>query len=265
MPEGHTVALHARRFASELGGRVLRASSPQGRFAGGAGLVDGRVLGGTEAHGKQLFLDVGDDRWLRVHLGLYGTWTFGEGPPPPPIGAVRLRLEADAGRGVWADLRGPTACEVVTTPEKHAVQARLGADPLRRDADVPTLLTRIERSHAPIGTILMDQTVVAGIGNVYRAESLFRARLSPFAEGRSIPRDDVEGLWADLRVLLRDGVRRERIVTTDAADRPRGRIRPEDAHYVYRRTGLPCRRCGTPVATREVAGRNLFWCPSCQA
>lgn len=265
MPEGHTVRLHARRFDRELAGRVVRASSPQGRFVEGAALIDGRVLAGTDAHGKQLFLDFGDDRWLRVHLGLYGTWTFGDGPPPSPRGAVRVRLETAADHGAWADLRGATACEVVTTEEKDAVHARLGADPLRRDADVPTLLTKVARSRAPIGTILMDQSVVAGIGNVYRAESLFRARLSPFREGRSLGRDDVEALWRDLRVLLRDGVRRGRIVTTDAADRPRGPIRPEDAHYVYRRSGLGCRRCGTPVATRVVAGRNLFWCPGCQA
>lgn len=73
------------------------------------------------------------------------------------------------------------------------------------------------------------------------------------------------GTWADLRVLLRDGVRRGRIVTTRPEHRPRGAVRREHAHYVYRRTGLPCRVCGTPVATRVVAGRNLFWCPTCQA
>ena len=273
MPEGHTVRRLTDRFVADLGGRRVRASSPQGRFVDGAALLDDRVLVGGDAHGKQMFLDFGADRWLRVHLGLYGKWTFGQGPPPEPRGALRLRLEGDpapdgdrsAGPVVWADLRGATACEVVTTEEKDAVHARLGADPLRRDADVPALLTRICRSRAPIGTILMDQGVVAGVGNVYRAEVLFRAGLSPFMDGRSLTTDDAAALWSDLRVLLRDGVRRNRIVTTAPADRPRGRIRTQDAHYVYRRAGLACRRCATPVATRLVAGRNLFWCPICQA
>lgn len=261
MPEGHTVRRLADRFVAELGGRVVRASSPQGRFAGGAALIDGRVLQAAEAHGKQMFLDFGEERWLRVHLGLYGTWTFGDGVPPEPRGAVRVRLEADH---AWADLRGPTACDVVTTAEKDVVHARLGADPLRRDADVGALLARVRASRAPIGTILMDQAVIAGVGNVYRAEALFRAGLSPFRDGRSLTADDVTSLWTDLRVLLHDGVRRGRIVTTAPADRPRGRMRPEDAFYVYRRTGLHCRRCVTPVATQIMGGRNLFWCPCCQ-
>lgn len=262
MPEGHTVRRLTDRFAGEMGGRRVRASSPQGRFAEGARLLDGRVLAGGDAHGKQMFLDFGPGRWLRVHLGLYGRWTFGEAEAPEPRGALRLRLETG---GVWADLRGPTVCEVVTPAEKDLVHARLGADPLRRDADLERLLARVARSRAPIGTILMDQAVVAGVGNVYRAESLFRAGLSPFREGRSLSTDDVAALWGDLRVLLRDGVRLGRIVTTASVDRPRGRIRAEDAHYVYRRAGLPCRHCGTPVATRPVAGRNLFWCQSCQS
>lgn len=274
MPEGHTVRRLTDRFVEEMGRRRVSASSPQGRFSGGAALLDGRVLAGGDAHGKQMFLDFGDDLWLRVHLGLYGKWTFGTGAPPEPRGALRLRLETEpdaadgdrpAGAPVWADLRGPTACEVVTAAEKDVVHARLGADPLRRDADLAGLVARVGRSRAPIGTILMDQALVAGVGNVYRAEALFRAGLSPFREGRSLTADDVAALWGDLRAMLRDGVRRGRIVTTSSVDRPRGRIRLEDAHYVYRRTGLPCRHCGTPIATKPVAGRNLFWCPGCQA
>ena len=118
-----------------------------------------------------------------------------------------------------------------------------------------------------IGLLLMDQTIAAGVGNVYRAEVLYRARIDPHRPGRLVTRDEWDAMWADLVSLMRAGLRTGRIVTTRPADRDRrtGRVRPEDAHYVYRRTGLPCRICGTAVATEVMAGRNLFWCPRCQA
>jgi formamidopyrimidine-DNA glycosylase len=271
MPEGHTLHRLARQFRRELGGRDVRAASPQGRFATGAAQLDGSRLLRTDAHGKQLFLGFGPpdaaraDRWLRVHLGLIGTFTFGDavdGVPPEPRGAVRLRL---IGGNRFADLRGPMTCEVVTTRQIREVQAGLGPDPLRRDADPARFVARVSTSPTAVGLLLMDQTVVSGIGNVYRAEALFRAGLSPSTPGRDLPDGAAERLWMDLSLLLRDGVRRGAIVTVDARERPRGAVRRGDAHYVYRRTGLPCRRCGTPVACREAAGRNLYWCPGCQA
>jgi formamidopyrimidine-DNA glycosylase len=125
----------------------------------------------------------------------------------------------------------------------------------------------VTRSGVAIGQLLMDQGVLAGIGNVYRAEVLYRAGLSPFRPGREVERERWDGMWLDLRTLLRAGVRSGRIVTTERHDRGRrsGPARREDAHYVYRRTGLPCRRCATPVRTQVMTTRNLFWCPVCQA
>jgi formamidopyrimidine-DNA glycosylase len=113
----------------------------------------------------------------------------------------------------------------------------------------------------------MDQSVLAGVGNVYRAELLFRHRVSPFRPGRSVDPDLWAGMWADLVTLMRAGVRMGRIVTTRPEDRlrRRGAVDRADAHYVYRRTGLPCRICGTDVRTEIMVGRNLYWCPVCQA
>lgn len=271
MPEGHSIRRLADVFARDLAGQELRAGSPQGRFAEGAALLDGTVLRRAEAHGKQMFLGFAGGRWLRVHLGLYGKWVFGTGEPPEPRGAVRLRLQGPGpdGEGVWADLRGPTACEVITTAEKEAVRARLGPDPLRRDGDGGVFADKVARSRVAVGTLLMDQAVVAGVGNVYRAEVLFRARTDPYARGVDVGHERALTMWDDLVVLLHDGVRRGSIVTTAPADRPeghrRGRVRREDAHYVYKRTGQPCRWCGTPVLTAEMVARNLYWCPVCQA
>ena len=150
--------------------------------------------------------------------------------------------------------------------EKTALEARLGPDPLRPRPRGEDAWVRLSRSRTPLGQLLMDQAVVAGVGNVYRAEVLFRAAISPHRPGRDVSRAQWQPLWADLVALMKAGLRAGGFVPTGRVPRPRrSRVRPEDAHYVYRRTGQPCRVCATPVATEVMAGRNLFWCPRCQA
>ncbi|MFC9090541.1 Fpg/Nei family DNA glycosylase [Nocardiopsis dassonvillei] len=291
MPEGHTLHRLAAHFDKTFGGGAVRASSPQGRFSDGAARIDGRVLTESEAHGKHLFLGFDSGEWLRVHLGLYGAWSFGDadgerhlGAPraaggarrellrdaegfvvaPEPVGAVRARLVNSSG---WADLRGPSACEVVTEDDKRAVQDRLGPDPLRDDADPERAWRVVSRSRTSIAALLMRQDVVAGIGNIYRAESLFRAGLDPMTPGRDLTADQWSRLWDDLSGLLRDGVRDGYIITTLPEHRPDPDARPvprPDSLYVCYRTGEPCRVCSSPVASAELAGRTLYWCPRCQ-
>ncbi|MDI6408100.1 DNA-formamidopyrimidine glycosylase family protein [Streptomyces albus] len=279
MPEGHTIHRLARDVADRFAGHPLDASSPQGKFADGAALLDGTALTATEAHGKHLFLGFGPVGWVHIHLGLYGTFRFGEGPPPEPVGQVRLRLatrpDEPAVAGVpaplhYADLRGPTRCELLTGPEKQAVSDRLGPDPLRPASDPRAAWERISRSRTSIAALLMDQKVVAGVGNVYRAEVLFRHGIDPYRAGRDLTREEWDALWADLVALMRDGVRKNRIDTVRDEHTPEAMGRPPrvDDHggevYVYRRAGQPCLVCGSPVATAELAARNLFWCPGCQ-
>ena len=263
MPEGHTIHRLARDHTPLLVGTRPRVTSPQGRFAAGAAVLDGREITRVEPYGKHLWYHAEGGELLHVHLGLYGKWSTGRLPAPEPRGALRVRFQTDEH---WLDLRGPTACDLQTPQERKAVLARLGPDPLRRDARPDAAWDRVSRTTRTIGELLMDQSVLAGIGNVYRAEVLFRASLSPFRSGRELREDTFLDLWEDTRVLMRAGVRAGRIVTTDPADRERRRGRPtrEDSHYVYRRTGLPCRRCGTEVRTAVMAARNLYWCPTCQ-
>ncbi|AXI77570.1 Fpg/Nei family DNA glycosylase [Peterkaempfera bronchialis] len=267
MPEGHTIHRLAAAHLRVFGGRPVRATSPQGRFGAGAALVDGRVLDRTEAHGKHLFLGFGGAGWVHVHLGLYGTVAFGDAPAPEPVGAVRLRLEGDGG---YADLRGPTACELITEAEKDALHARLGPDPLRPDDEPQRAWQRISRSRTSIAALLMDQKVLAGVGNVYRAEVLFRLGISPHRAGRDLTRAEWDAIWADLVELMRDGVAVGRIDTVRPEHTPEAMGRPPrvDDHggevYVYRRAAMPCLVCAEPVRTESLAARNLFWCGGCQ-
>jgi formamidopyrimidine-DNA glycosylase len=258
VPEGHTIHRLARDHRPLLVGQTVSLASPQGKFADGAALLTGRTCERIEPYGKHLWYLFDGDLALHVHLGLYGKWAKGVGPPPEVRGQLRLRMTAG---DAWLDLRGPTACEVHTRADRRAVVQRLGPDPLRRTDDGHLAWERVRRSRAPIGQLLMDQSVLAGVGNVYRAEVLFRARQSPFTPGNQVLPETWDAMWQDLRALMRRGVKDNRIITTDAR-RP---VRREDAHWVYRRAGEPCRVCGTEVRTEVMAGRNLFWCPVDQA
>lgn len=263
MPEGHTLHGLARDQGQRFTGKRVHVTSPQGTFAAGAALVDGHVLNQVTAHGKHLFAGFGE-RIVHVHLGLFGKYIAGTGDPPEPRGALRMRWVADEH---WTDLRGATACEVLNPDEVDTILARLGPDPLQPRARGEAAYARIARSRAPFAGLLMDQTVLSGVGNVYRAEILFRHRIPPYLPGRQLARDRWEKLWSDLVTLMRAGLRTGRIVTTrpQDRDRQRGYVRSEDAHYVYRRTGLPCRVCGTPITMQLLALRKLYWCPTCQS
>jgi endonuclease-8 len=267
MPEGHTVhrlaGLHQDRYV----GSPVEVSSPQGRFRAGASRVDGLTLRRAEAHGKHLLHVYGPDAVVHVHLGLYGGFREYPLPVAAPQGQVRMRM---VGRTHWTDLRGPNACELLTEAEVATLRGRLGPDPLRADADPDRAFTRICRSRTPIAALLLDQSVVAGAGNVYRAEVLFRHGVHPLLPGREVSRQMWDALWADLVALMVDGVRVGRIDTVRPEHTPEatGRAPRVDRHggevYVYRRAGLACLVCGTPVASSRLAGRNLYWCPTCQ-
>ena len=261
MPEGHTIHRLARDIAGDLGGAAVKASSPQGRFADGAGAVDGHVLERTDAHGKHLFLEHEGDLVVHVHLGLYGTFRRFVAPLPEPAGALRLRLE---GRGVGWDLRGATACDLLGPLGKAAIVARLGPDPIRGDADPDRAWSALRRRRSSIGQALMDQSVVSGVGNVYRAEVLFAHGLHPSVPARAIDRDCWDSIWAWLVAALRRGVKERRIVTVDPeeAGKPRSRMTVAESRYVYRQPA--CLRCATPVSRWDLAGRWAYACERCQ-
>ncbi len=332
MPEGHSVHRIARQFGANFVGTAPAVSSPQGRFAQGAAILDGQRMLDARAVGKQMFLEFENQHWLRVHLGIYGAWDFAgevkvdpsiqihglgdthlrygqtgeytrvggvslvdreaedsvtsigaprrtrvrmaehdtegvaESFPPEPRGQVRVRLLNES---VCADLRGPTACEVLTPAEVNAVLHRLGPDPA--NANTPEEMQRfVERAHkkrTPIGLVLMDQSIVAGIGNIYRAEMLFRAGLDPHTPASALDRTVLEALWNDWAHLLEIGITVGQMITIDGLDGEdyrRALVDREERHWVYKLEGTPCKRCGTNIVLEEMGNRKLYWCPGCQ-
>ena len=268
MPEGHTLLRLARDLDATFAGGPVQVSSPQGRFAADAALIDGERCLGATAAGKHLFVEFAGERFVHVHLGLIGKFDLYPAPPPAlTVGQVRLRLENTT---TYADLRGATQCDLIDLPRKEAILGRLGADPLDPASDPAVAWARISRSHRPIGDLLMDQAVVAGVGNVYRAEILFRHRIHPLRPGRTLRRSQFDAMWTDLQELMAEGVVTGRIDTVRPEHTPEAMGRPprKDDHggevYVYRRHGQPCLVCGAKVRTDVLVGRNLFWCPRCQ-
>lgn len=220
--------------------------------------------------GENSLTSIGAPRRTRVHVRMSEQTTGlaqDDEWPPPVVGAVRLRLLTDV---TCADLRGPTACVLQTPDEVAASIAKLGPDPLVGDPaeGEERFVQAVRRKATPIGILLMDQAVVSGIGNVYRAELLFRARVNPHTPGRDVPEEIVRELWRDWVRLLRIGVDTGQMMTMDDLDPDayrRAMASRDDRHWVYHRAGLPCRVCGTAIVVEEAAARKLYWCPKCQA
>jgi endonuclease VIII len=270
VPEGHTIHRVARDHGRLLRDRSISVSSPQGRFAPDAARVDGATLRRIQPHGKHLFYEWSTGEIGHVHLGLFGRFRVQRTPEaPPPVGQVRMRLQTppDDTRDEWVtvDLSGPTACTVDPPDVRDAILARLGPDPIRRGSTPEAMIGRIERSGRSIGDLLMDQSVVSGVGNVYRAEALFVAGMHPLRPGRTCSRDDLMSLWAIVQGMLRQGVKDGRIVTVDRAELglPRAaRIPRGEATYAYKRER--CLRCGDRIRRVTIANRTCYFCPTDQ-
>lgn len=262
MPEGHEIHRFAERHGRAFKGKRVRVESPNGGFPD-AGVLDGRKLGEVVAIGKHLGYRFGRDLMLHVHLGQYGDFREGTMPYPEPKGALRLRVSS---RKDWIELRGPTDCSIFSEADWTRLAARLGPDPLNAGADPGPALAGMAGRKTPIGVLLMDQSVVSGIGNIYRAELLYRAGIHPDRPGREVPLAALEGIWRDAVTLMQDGMVDRRMVTTRAEHRLHGagRARDEETHYVYRRQEKPCRVCGTLIESKPMAGRTVYWCGGCQ-
>lgn len=259
MPEGHTIHRLARDLRADLGGRPVRAEVRQDRFRDGAARLDGQVLTATDALGKHLFVHFEAGGVLHVHLGLIGKLARHPLPAPEPSPNLRLRLAGDA--AAW-DLTGPMTCEVGDPSVVTEVAATLGPDPLRRGARPQRFVDAVLASGKPIGALLLDQSVIAGIGNVYRAELLHLAGIHPDRPGRSLSEDQARTLWRLAVEQLRLGVKRNRIVTVPLAGRRLASLPRPESFHVYKQER--CRTCGGDVVLHPVGNRTSYACRTCQ-
>lgn len=249
-----TIQIHASKFGR---GRLGQT--------GMAGAIDPQLA--IDAEAEDSVTSIGAPRRARVRMAEQDhAGDVLETFPPDPVGQVRVRLLNEV---VCADLRGPTACEVLTPAEVDAVMQRLGPDPANAntEAERQRFVERARKKKTPIGLVLMDQSVVAGIGNVYRAEMLFRAELNPHTPANQIGDAMLEEMWDDWAHLLDIGITVGQMVTIDGLtgdDYVRALQERDERHWVYKLEGSPCKRCGTNIVLEEFGARKLYWCPGCQ-
>lgn len=258
MPEGHLIHRYAADQNALLGGSKVHASSPQGRFTEGACAIDGAVLGLVDPHGKHLFYRLDDRPTVHVHLGMQGRFVVGQRSTSSVIPAARLRLE---GMTAVVHLIAPAKCELLGQAEERRVRETLGPDPLRDDARPDRALALIARSRAPIGSVLLDQSVIAGIGNALRAEILYVLGIHPARLGTSLTAQDLTQLWQTAVDVMRSSRDSGHITSREPSA---SEEEPSDAgrRYVYKREF--CAACGSPVQTWMLGGRMAYACPRCQ-
>jgi endonuclease VIII len=266
VPEGHTIHRIAIDHGKLLNGHRVDVSSPQGPFTGDAVRVTGHVLDSIEAYGKHLFYHWDTGEVGHVHLGLFGKFRVTPRPDSgghvEPRGQVRMRMTTAA---VAIDLSGPTVCTIDPPEARDGILARLGPDPLRRGSRPDKMIAKIQRSRRGVGDLLMDQSVVSGVGNVYRAEALFVCGVHPLRPGNECDIAELEAIWATISGMLRQGVKDNRIITVsrDESGVPRTRRIPRsEATYAYKREN--CLRCGSEIAHLTIANRTSYHCPTCQ-
>ncbi len=256
MPEGHTIHRLARDM-QELTGAPLEVSSPQGKFAAAADDLDGRLCTGIDGYGKHLLVDFEGGSSVHVHLGMRGKVLRFSPVSGAALKQVRLRLRS--GDVAW-DLIAPSACDLFDPRQRAALIEKLGPDPLRSDADVDRAIHNLKTYVGSIGAALTDQAVVAGVGNVFRAEVLHRCRIHPLATAAQLQSEQLQELWSELQLMMKQAVDDGRIITVDSDNR--SAVPEAESRRVYKQEH--CYDCSTEISTQTIEGRTAYWCPKCQ-
>lgn len=258
MPEGDTVFLAATRLNDAIAGRVLTGTDLRVPSLATVDL-SGSVLTAVIARGKHLLFRIEGGTTLHTHFKMEGSWhLYRPGQPwRGPKHQVRAVLTTEDRVAVGFRLG---VVEVVPTAREDDVVGHLGPDPLAPDWDADEALDRLRsRGGQEIGSVLLDQSVIAGPGNVYKSEVCFLRGIHPRTLVGDV--DDLEGVVDLLARLMQANRTTGMQITT--GDTRRGQMQ-----WVYGRAGEPCRRCNTPIAREAQSGyggdRVTFWCPDCQ-
>ena len=258
MPEGDTVFLSAQRLNQTLGGRVLTKTDFRVPRYATLDLRGKRVLEVT-SRGKHTLMRLDGGVTLHTHFNMQGSWHIYRPGARWRSPAHHARIVLETEDAVVVGFRLP-AIDVVDTDRETELVGHLGPDPLGDDWDRDEALARMrERGDAAIGEVLLDQRVIAGLGNVYKSEICFLAGVDPWTPVDDVP--DVERVVQLAERLMRANRVTGKQITT-------GDTRPGRGRWVYDRKGDPCRRCHTPIEKRTQGEppreRVTYWCPACQ-
>ncbi len=263
MAEGHAVIRWARALGVLVGEPLAQVRLPKRWGERGLALI-GRHLSNVETRGKHLLLHLNNGETLHTHAMQYGSWQIGERSMALRKAAtyVRLRLVTTAHEAVF--YHGPVI-ELLTADElsNHGALLSLGPDVMSPTFDRDEAARRVHAAgERPIGDVVVDQRVVAGLGNIFKSEGLFLARIDPRRAAASVAWAELDLLWTELIPIMWKGTERYGKTTTT----PPNMQQAGHLHWVYRRQRKPCLRCGTPIemVRQGDLNRSTYFCPHCQ-
>jgi formamidopyrimidine-DNA glycosylase len=228
--------------------------------------LEGERVASVERRGKYLVVRFESGRVLLVHLRMTGSFRHVPAGVPAAAPHTRAVVSLDDGSDVtYRDVRRFGTWLLVEPSELDTyLAARLGEEPLARGFGPAALAARLANRRAPLKAALLDQRTLAGLGNIYVDEALWRARLHPLRPANSLDDDEVRALHRGIRAALRMGIARQGATLRDYAQPDGSRGSMQHEFKVYGREGEPCDRCGTPIAKTRAGGRGTWYCPTCQ-
>lgn len=268
LPEAETIARDLEPRLSDA--RILRVDVIHEDVVAGdprtfADELADRTIRGVGRRGKNLVLSLDDGARLVVNLGMTGRLVLSDAPRAAELGHIAVRFDLEDGRALlYDDIRRFGLLERYGDEDWRKRDAALGMEPLGDDFTPEALreLTRVTR--VPIRNFLLDQYRVAGVGNIYALEALFRAGIRPTRRGRTITRAEAARLRDSLREVLRAAIRHRGTTFSDYRDGSGEAGGFEPLLQVYGREGEPCRQCGTSIKRKVLTNRSAFYCPACQ-